>query len=76
MPTITLNATNNQAAKIDEARVAYNQIHGTTLNTKPFIYEMLRQAVQGILAGQADAAAETAAQSVRNSIDTAMGGGT
>ena len=72
MPQIILEATNAQATRIDEARVSYNTEHRTSLTTKQWIYEMLRQAVKAQLRSTT---IEATARASLAAIDTDMQGG-
>lgn len=79
MATITLNATANQSARIQEAVAAYNAANRTTLTVKQWIYTVLRQAVASELGLQQEAAAraaqEAAAQAMVTTVAADMAGG-
>ena len=78
MPTITLNATNAQAARLDEARVSYNTANETSLTMKQFIYVVLKDAVRRQLS-PTDALVTTAlaqAAATNAQIESDMQGGT
>ena len=71
MAQITLNATNAQSQRIQEAVAAYNAGTGESLTVKQWIYTVLRLAVESQLSGQIEAAAQV----VRAAIDADMQGG-
>lgn len=74
MASVTLNFSASQTARVQEAVAIYNDRHGLTgpaaLTPKQWLYVMIRGAVLGHLAGQADAAAQV----VRNAIKADLTG--
>lgn len=74
MPQIPLNATNAQATRLGQARDRYNAANEKAYTTKQFIYAVLREAVDNYLAPDVQAAAQAAAQTVRDAIAADMEG--
>jgi len=75
MPSITLNATDTQVARLTEAVDSFNAQQERTLSTKEWIYFVLRQAVTAQLMVQPAQDATAAVSALRASIASDMAGG-